>query len=208
LIAARARSWVGFLLGLLVRLWAATWRVRLVLEPGAEAAPRVLAFWHGAQLPLVAVRSQRRAVAMISRSRDGDLSTGVMQSLGLDVVRGSSSRGGARALRGIVRALGSGVDAVFAVDGPRGPVHRAKPGAAVAARLGGAAVVPVGSAASHATVLGRAWDRFSIPWPFSRVVVVAGAPIDAEQAAARPELVERAIARAERHARQLVRSAR
>jgi lysophospholipid acyltransferase (LPLAT)-like uncharacterized protein len=207
LIAARLRSFAGFLLGLLVRLWAATWRVRLVLEPGAEAAPRVLAFWHGGQLPLVAARSRRRAVAMISRSRDGDFSCGVMRSLGLRVVRGSSSRGGAIALRAVVRALGCGTDALFAVDGPRGPLRRAKPGAAVAARLGRAAVVPVGSAASHASVLGRAWDRFCIPWPFSRVVVVAGAPIDATQAADRPELIEQAIQRAELRALELVRSA-
>jgi lysophospholipid acyltransferase (LPLAT)-like uncharacterized protein len=207
LIGARARSWAGLVLGLLVRLWAASWRVRLVLEPGAERAPRVLAFWHGAQMPLVAARSRRRAVAMISRSRDGDLSSGVMRSLGLVVVRGSSSCGGAAALRAVVRALGMGLDALFAVDGPRGPARRAKPGAAIAARLGGAAVVPVGSAASRATVLERAWDRFFIPWPFSRVVVVAGAPLDATEAAESPELVERAIARVEQRAQDLIRSA-
>jgi lysophospholipid acyltransferase (LPLAT)-like uncharacterized protein len=191
-------------LGLVVRLWAATWRVRLVLEPGAETGPRVLAFWHGKQLPLVAVRS-RNAVALVSWSKDGELQTGVMRSLGLAVVRGSSSKGGATALRAVVSALARGLDAVFAVDGPRGPAGRAKPGALLAARLSGARMVPVGSAVSRATVLGRAWDRFTLPWPFARVVVVAGAPLDVDAAA--PEAVAAAIERAERRAGEILEAA-
>src|SRR5690606_34949492 len=113
---------------------------------GAEAGPRVLAFWHGRQMPLLRARGARPTVAMVSLSKDGELSARVMQSLGLEVVRGSSSRGGARALRAVVAALRAGFDAVFAVDGPRGPFGLPKPGAAQAARLGRAAMVPVGSA--------------------------------------------------------------
>jgi lysophospholipid acyltransferase (LPLAT)-like uncharacterized protein len=192
------------LLGLLVRAWAATWRVRLVVEPGAESAPRVLAFWHGRQMPLVAVRS-RPAVALVSLSKDGELQAGVMRSLGLSVVRGSSSRGGARALKAVVSALVGGADALFAVDGPRGPARRAKPGALSAARLAGAAVVPVGTAVSRGSVLRRAWDRFLVPWPFARVVVVAGAPLAVD--AAGPEAVEAAIERAERRAAELLEAA-
>jgi lysophospholipid acyltransferase (LPLAT)-like uncharacterized protein len=201
------RRLLGFLLGWLLRAWAASWQVRLELAPGADAAPRVLAFWHGMQMPLIAARSRRKAVAMVSWSRDGELSSGVMKSLGLLVVRGSTSKGGASALRAVVGALRAGVDAVFAVDGPRGPLRRAKPGAALAARLGDAVMVPVGSASSRAIVLERAWDRFLIPWPFARVVVVAGAPIDAVRARREPELVEQAIVAAERRARELLRSA-
>lgn len=187
-----------------MRAWAATWRVRLVVEPGAEVAPRVLAFWHGRQMPLVAVRTQP-AVALVSLSKDGELQTGVMRCLGLRVVRGSSSRGGAAALKAVVSALGRGADAVFAVDGPRGPARRVKPGALSAARLSGAAVVPVGAAVSRGSVLARAWDRFVVPWPFARIVVVAGAPLDIDATA--PEAVEAAIERAERRAAELLEAA-
>jgi lysophospholipid acyltransferase (LPLAT)-like uncharacterized protein len=155
---SRMRIWAGLVLGLLVRLWARTWRVSLVLEAGAEAAPRVLAFWHGAQMPLLALGAARPVLAMISRSRDGELSSGVMKSLGIGVVRGSSSRGGARALRAVVRGLSSGSDAAFAVDGPAA-ARRAKPGAALAAAI----VSPGGPCRKRrlrASVLFGAWDEF------------------------------------------------
>ena len=197
------RRLLGRLLALFVRLWAATWRVTIVHEAGADAAPRVIAFWHGMQLPLVAARA-RPAVALVSWSKDGEIQSAVMSGLGLSVVRGSSSRGGAGALKAVVRSLSAGLDAVFAVDGPRGPLRRAKRGAAEAARLAHAAVVPVGSAASRVIVLEKTWDRFTIPWPFSRVVIVAGSPIDPASAARAPELVERAIERAEARAEELL----
>lgn len=197
------RTGLGWLLALIVRLWAATWRVRVVHEAGAEAAPRVLAFWHGQQMPLIAARA-RPSATLVSWSKDGQLQSAVMRGLGLRVVRGSSSRGGAAGLRAIVRALRSGLDAAFAVDGPRGPLGRAKPGAAEAGRLARTPVVPVGSAASRVLVLERSWDRFAIPWPFCRVVVVAGSPIDPEAALRTPQLLELGIQRAERRAHELL----
>jgi len=171
---------------MLVRIWAITWRVRIVLGPGAvvldAARPVVFAFFHGQQMALL--RARRRAVAaLVSWSQDGELQTGAMTALGLRVVRGSSSRGGAAGLRALVRLLRRGSDDVaFAVDGPRGPCGRSKRGAAVAASRSGAPLVPLASAAPHRVVLGTSWDRFEIPLPFARVVVVAGTPVDARAA--------------------------
>jgi lysophospholipid acyltransferase (LPLAT)-like uncharacterized protein len=70
-----------------------------------------------------------------------------------------------------------GEDAAFAVDGPRGPYGVAKPGAALAARAVGGVLVPMGSAVTRGLTLRRAWDRFAIAWPFTRVCVALGAPI-------------------------------
>jgi len=186
------RAAVGALLGLVARLWLATLRVRLVVHPELESAkdvPWVLAFFHGKQWPLLAWRRRRPTVVMVSHSNDGALQARALRVLGMRVVRGSSSRGGARGLAALVRAMrGGGTDAAFAVDGPRGPYGHVKPGAVMAASKTGAVLVPMGSAISRGLVLERAWDRFAIAWPFSRVAVVLGRPIDPRRAGAREEL--------------------
>jgi lysophospholipid acyltransferase (LPLAT)-like uncharacterized protein len=173
-----ARGLAGLVLGLFVRVWLCTLRIELrgsgVLS---SAAPLVFAFWHGDQMLLARVPRRRSTVALVSWSRDGDLQRGVLTALGFCVVRGSTSRAGAAGLKGVVRALSSGSDAAFAVDGPKGPNRAVKPGAAKAASLAGAQLVPVGSAGSRCLTLARAWDHFLIPLPFSRVVVVLGEPL-------------------------------
>jgi hypothetical protein len=99
--------------------------------------------------------------------------------LGLKVVRGSSSRGGAGGLVALVRAMRrAGADAAFAVDGPRGPRGVAKSGAVVAARLTGAVMVPMAAVVHRGVILSRTWDRFAVAWPFSVVDVALGAPLD------------------------------
>jgi len=201
------RTLLGFVLGLLVRLWVWTLRVVVEAAPGLDLTddvPLVLAFWHGEQMLLLGWPRRRRTLVMVSWSRDGALQSGVLGAQGLRVVRGSSSRGGAAALRRLSRALSAPLDAAFAVDGPRGPRHRSKPGAALAARLCRGRLVPMGAAASASRVLGRTWDRFRIPLPFSRVQVVLGAPVDPVLAAERPEVVDQGIEQACRRARDLL----
>jgi len=178
------RAVIGTVLGVIARLWLATLRVELVVDPALREAaaagrPWVLSFFHGTQWPLLAWRRRRPTTVMVSLSADGAMQARALGVLGFDVVRGSSSRGGARALARIVRLLGRGAhDAAFAVDGPRGPYGVVKPGALLAARRGGGLVVPMGSAVACGTVLHRAWDRFTIAWPFTRVAVVLGRPLE------------------------------
>jgi lysophospholipid acyltransferase (LPLAT)-like uncharacterized protein len=156
-------------------------------------------------MALVAARRRvAGAVVMVSRSRDGDVQAGVMTALGFRVIRGSSSRGGAPALAASIKAVRAGGTALFAVDGPRGPRHVAKPGAAHAASAARAPLVPVASAAARRLVLGKAWDHFEIPWPFSRVAVVIGSAIGAAEAAVRSERLEGAIAECRQRAEALV----
>ena len=181
-------------LGAIARLWLATLRVRVVIDPALEGAvdrPWVLAFWHGTQWPLLAWRRRRGTVVLVSLSRDGRMQARALSVQGLRVVRGSTSRGGARGLAALVRMMKrEGVDAAFAVDGPRGPRGVVKGGAVVAARAAGAVLVPMAGAIRRGIVLHRAWDRFAIAWPFTRVDVALGSPID-------PAIVEDARAEVE-----------
>jgi len=191
-------------LGLVARAWLATLRVRVVAPPGlAElpaARPWVLAFFHGTQFPLLAWRRRRTTVVLVSHSRDGTMQAAALARQGLSVVRGSSSRGGARGLAALIRAVKRGGDAAFAVDGPRGPYGVVKEGALVAARATGAVLVPMGSACARAWIARRAWDLFAVPLPFSRVAVVLGDAVDPATDDARAHL-ERAIVRANETAR-------
>jgi lysophospholipid acyltransferase (LPLAT)-like uncharacterized protein len=191
------RALLGWVLGLLARAWLATLRVRVVRHPALDAVggrPWVLAFWHGTQWPLLAWRRRGPTVVMVSLSRDGALQARALAVQGLRVVRGSASRGGARGLAALVRAMRRlGADAAFAVDGPRGPRGVVKGGAVVAARAAGAVLVPMTGRVRRGLVLSRAWDRFAIAWPFTRVDVVLGAPIEPTASDARAA-VERSLA--------------
>jgi lysophospholipid acyltransferase (LPLAT)-like uncharacterized protein len=176
------RRLVGWILGFVAWLWLATLRVRVRVDPALDGAgdrPWVLAFFHGAQWPLLAWRRRRSTVVLVSFSRDGAMQARALQVQGLRVVRGSSSRDGARGLAALVRAMRRDrADAAFAVDGPRGPRGVVKGGAVVAARASGGVVVPMASAVRSGVVLRRTWDQFAIAWPFTRVEVALGRPID------------------------------
>lgn len=190
------RALLGWCLGLIARLWLATLRVRVVLDPGLERVrdrPWVLAFWHGTQWPLLAWRRRGPTVVLVSLSRDGAMQARALSLQGLRVVRGSSSRGGAGGLAMLVHTMKrDGADAAFAVDGPRGPRGGVKPGAVAAARATGAVLVPLTGRVHRGLVFRRAWDRFALAWPFTRVEVVLGAPIDPGLNDARGE-VERSL---------------
>jgi lysophospholipid acyltransferase (LPLAT)-like uncharacterized protein len=191
------RALLGWCLGLIARLWLATLRVRVVLDPALERVrdrPWVLAFWHGTQWPLLAWRRRGPTVVLVSLSRDGAMQARALSLQGLCVVRGSSSRGGARGLAALVRTMKrDGTDAAFAVDGPRGPRGEVKAGVVAAARATGAVLVPLTGRVHRGMVFRRAWDRFSLAWPFTCVDVVLGAPIDPTAQDARGE-VEQSLA--------------
>ncbi len=152
-----------------LRLLAATWRVRL--HGVLPAPPTVMAFWHGAMLPVWYVLRRQRPVGLCSASHDGDMLAALLEAWGYSVVRGSSSRGGSQALDGVIDALGNGRMVAMTPDGPRGPAHSAKAGAFVAAARCHCSVTPL-SVHFGAAITLRSWDAFRIPLPFSRVTVV------------------------------------
>ena len=166
---------------LLLRLLAWTWSFRVlnrrVLEEHIDTGrPVLVATWHQMILPGVAFFRDRRAVIMVSKSRDGELIARVNLRMGFRNVRGSSSRGGAEALHGMVDALRRGGQGAVMVDGPRGPAHEPKAGIVVAASRSGAPLVPLGCRSRRA-LYGRNWDRTMVPLPFARIVLCFGEPI-------------------------------
>ncbi|MGQ0650164.1 MAG: lysophospholipid acyltransferase family protein [Gemmatimonadaceae bacterium] len=166
-----AASWLGTVI---VRALGATWRLRVEGEDvrtrvrAGEAA--VLALWHGELLPLVWYHRDQEIAALISTHADGEVIARVVSSLGFRPIRGSSSRGGARALLEAVRELQGGRDVAFTTDGPRGPRHVSAPGVGVAAAKAGVPVIPMGAVVDRAWRL-RSWDQFVIPKPFARITV-------------------------------------
>ena len=173
-------AWGPPLIAVVVRALGRTLSIRRDEEAVAPlwqaGAPVIYASWHGRILLLPLLYGRRRIRALASRSRDGELLARCMAWFGVEAVRGSSSRGGAEALRLLARALKQGWEVAMVPDGPRGPAEIAKPGVVALARLSGAAIVPVAVGASTAWRLGS-WDAFRIPRPFSRCVVRFGDPI-------------------------------
>jgi len=164
-----------------MRLFGLTWRVRYIYPLSGRSGkvrerPVFFAFWHGRQLPLIHTHRDEGITVLVSLNTDGQYVTNVLHSMGFNTVRGSSSRGGMRAIRETVRILRSGIDCAITPDGPRGPAERAKSGISHIARLGSRPVVPMGTSAFPA-VRFRSWDSFILPLLFAKVPVVEGRPI-------------------------------
>lgn len=137
----------------------------------------IMAFWHG-RIFHATVRFQRRGiVVMISENFDGEWIGGLIHRFGYGTARGSTSRGGLRALLQLKRELAAGKPVGFALDGPRGPARVAQPGALWLAKTTGNPVIPFHLEADRYWTL-RSWDRTQIPKPFSTVSVVVGEPFE------------------------------
>ena len=136
----------------------------------------IMAFWHGRVLTATYFFRRRGIVVMISENFDGEWIARIIESFGFRTSRGSTSRGGQRALLQLKREMERGLPSGFAIDGPRGPARKAQPGAVWLAKLTGNPVVPFHMEASSYWSL-RSWDRTQIPKPFSTVALAVGQPI-------------------------------
>ena len=160
---------------LLLRLLGSTWRVHR-RGPGdfdamlARQESFVVVFWHGEILPITWCHRGLPFWPLISTHADGELIARVVRALGFGTVRGSSSRGGSRALREMLRLLRDGKAVGVTPDGPRGPRHGFSPGALIAAWRAGRPVVAIRISANRAW-RARSWDRHLIPKPFARVMI-------------------------------------
>jgi lysophospholipid acyltransferase (LPLAT)-like uncharacterized protein len=153
--------------------------------------PVVFVLWHGRLLSCSFHYRHQGFATMITRNRDGDHITGTIERWGYRVIRGSSSRGGAAALRAVVRELRRGTSVALTPDGPRGPFQKMKIGPLRAAQLAGVPIVPVSAGAVRGRFFGR-WDRFLVPMPFTWVPVGMGEPIQVERELTEAALAERA----------------
>lgn len=142
------------------------------------AKPLLWAFWHNRILitPYMFERyfPKRRGAALASQSKDGEIIAEFIGSFGLRPIRGSSSRGGGRALVEMKRAIDAGYDAAITPDGPRGPRYRLNPGVIKLAQITGAPVLPMHIEYSRCWRL-KSWDGFMIPKPFATVEITLDA---------------------------------
>jgi lysophospholipid acyltransferase (LPLAT)-like uncharacterized protein len=166
---------------MLLRALGATWRVDRSGIQAFDAAITegrrcIFALWHARLLPLVWTHRGRGAAVLVSRHRDGQLITRIIERLGYATSRGSSTRGGEEGVMDMLRKAEEGRLLAITPDGPRGPAGTLKPGIIYLASRTGLPIVPVASASRSCWRL-RSWDRFRIPRPFARVVVAYGDPI-------------------------------
>jgi lysophospholipid acyltransferase (LPLAT)-like uncharacterized protein len=147
----------------------------------ASGKPAILACWHGRILPGVLFWKHRGIVAIISQNFDGEWIARIIERFGYGTARGSTSRGGARALVQLRRDLAAGKSAVFTIDGPRGPARTAQAGVAWLAGATKHPILPFHIESNRFWTM-NSWDRTQVPKPFSTVAVAIGKPIDVPDA--------------------------
>jgi hypothetical protein len=164
-----------------VRLLYATMRIRVVgreipqpLHDRGEGV--IVVFWHNRLLMCPFAYMGKDMNVLISGHGDGELIANVMKGFGFHRVRGSSSKGGAAAIRELVQLVRKNSDLAITPDGPRGPAEVVKQGVAHVARTTGRPILPLSFASSRSKRF-NSWDRFLLPYPFSRGVFVWGEPL-------------------------------
>jgi lysophospholipid acyltransferase (LPLAT)-like uncharacterized protein len=163
-----------FLLGKSLRI---EWLGKKNLNPIRENNGRVLyACWHGRMLILSYSHRWQKIHVLISQHRDGELIARIIERLGFISVRGSTTRGGTRALFEMAKKGASGCDIAITPDGPRGPKFKVQLGAVYIAQRSEVPIIPIGNSAKRRWTL-SSWDGFIIPKPFSKSVIIIGEPI-------------------------------
>ena len=176
-----AAGFLGTSIYWITRILRMTMRMRIIggeIPQAFQARGEGLiwAFWHSRLiLPVFAYRG-KGCHCLISSHGDGEIISSVMTKYGQHLVRGSSSKKGTEALKKLIKLAREQKDIAITPDGPRGPAELVKPGVAILACLTKSAVMPVGCSAKPAKRL-SSWDRFMLPYPFSRGVVVFEEPL-------------------------------
>jgi lysophospholipid acyltransferase (LPLAT)-like uncharacterized protein len=170
----------------------------------------VYAHWHGDELAILYLLKPYRAAAMISTSKDGELMDTVVRLLGARTSRGSSTRGGVSALKGIIRLSREGWRPSVAVDGPKGPYHKVKPGVFEISKIIRGPIFALAAACDRKFIFQKSWNKTFLPLPFARVVVVGGESLpapDRDTDSRDPNLAKRleeALTNAEQQAANLI----
>lgn len=144
--------------------------LRKLLENGD---PVIFAHWHGDETVLLSLIGKYRIATITSTSKDGEMMTTVVHLMGGSTTRGSSTRGGVNALKGLIRLVRDKKrNSSFAVDGPKGPIYQVKPGVFEISRLLQAPIFPGGVACDRKWVFEKAWNKTFLPKPFARISIV------------------------------------
>ncbi len=173
---AKIRGFIlGFLVWLIYKIISMTWRVHVV-EPASmqkslqEKKSLILSHFHGDEIALISLVPRYQIATMTSTSKDGEIMNTVLALLGAKTSRGSSTRGGVSALKGLLSLMKRGHNCSFAVDGPKGPLHKVKPGVFETSRLTKSKIFAGGVAVDRAWYFPKSWNKTYFPKPFARVV--------------------------------------
>lgn len=161
---------------LVYRVLLFTWRVRLIeplemVDRLKNREPFVLAHWHGDELVLLHLIGKYRIATIASTSKDGESMNTLIRFVGGVTSRGSSTRGAVQALKGLVRLVQEGHNTSFAVDGPKGPIYKVKPGVFEVSRICKAPIFWSGVYADRAWRFEKSWNKTYLPKPFARVYI-------------------------------------
>ncbi len=175
-----------YIVYLFYRTLSLTWRVRLI-EPQSlqgslkNTSPVVLSHWHGDELALLSIVKRYRLATIASQSKDGELMATVLKLLGAKTSRGSSTRGGVQALKGLLRLVKEGANCSFAVDGPKGPIYKVKPGVFELSRMINAPIYAAGVYCDRAWYFPKSWNKTYLPKPFAKIVIFWVGPMNPVQ---------------------------
>jgi lysophospholipid acyltransferase (LPLAT)-like uncharacterized protein len=140
--------------------------------------PLIFIFWHRHILFVIHQFKNTGARPLISLSSDGELVAAVAEEFGMKPIRGSSSKGGARAFLNMVRSVQmENAQVLITADGPKGPARQIKAGTVQLALKTRATVIPISWRSSRVKILEKSWDRFMIPLPFGRIHFAYGQPL-------------------------------
>lgn len=168
---------------IIYKLWSSSWRLTVYEPPELQnriknKEPFILAHWHGDELSLLHFVKRYSFATMTSTSKDGELIDKVIRWQGGVTSRGSSTRGAISALKGLIRIIKSGkFNASMAVDGPKGPYHKAKPGVFELAKLLQIPIFVTGVDCKSAIHFPKAWNKTFLPKPFTKLYVYWSGPI-------------------------------
>lgn len=184
------RGYIGLLL--------ATVRLERRIDPETAALfdsgkPFLGAFWHNRLGLIAAAWSDGKPMAMVHSSHgDGRMLGAALEKFITRPIEGSTRRNPMGAMRGMLRALEDGMPVAITPDGPRGPRMRCQIGVVEAARRSGVAIVPA-ACSTRPRLQATSWDRFLVPLPFTRGVVVYGRPIRVEEETEDREVARRRV---------------
>lgn len=177
----RLRYVAGKVAWLMILGWCRMGRIRVVnrhylVQAKRSGRPILYLTWHGRMVLPVFAHRHEGIVAMISEHGDGEIIAQTVQRLGYRTVRGSSTRGGQKAFREMLKHLKQGDHCTILPDGPQGPRLVVKMGAIMLAQRSGAVILPLVGAAGK-PIFFNSWDRFMLWKPLSRLLLSYGAPI-------------------------------
>ncbi len=185
----------GYLIFLLLKIVKCTYRfeyqnTEILLQQEKLSRSYILAIWHQNILASILAHLDRKYSMIISPSKDGEYVAKVCEYFGHEPIRGSSSKGGVKALINSIRSLKLGIPSAVAVDGPRGPLYNIKPGVFEMAKKSGVPIIPLTVTPKKYWTFKRSWDQFRFPRPFTKIIIHYGEPIYINEAITKDEIVE------------------